>query len=92
MFLRAQTDLVVELAVDRLAVSINQFEGVRAIAVHVTVAIGQTTIAEQERHLQEMWAGCGGGKNRKYTIMTDLLKLFCTQVRAQCRNFKLFPL
>lgn len=52
MFLRAQTDLVVELAVDGLAVSINQFEGVRAIAVHVTVAVGQATITEQERHLR----------------------------------------
>lgn len=83
MFLWAQTDLVVELAVDGLAVSINQFEGVRAIAVHVTVAVGQTTITEQERHLQGMRGG-RGGKNRRYTIITELLKLFCTQVRAQC--------
>lgn len=40
-----------ELAVEALASGIDQFEGVRAVAVHVTVAIRQTTIAEQERHL-----------------------------------------
>lgn len=46
-----QTDLVVELAVDTLAIGIDQFESVRAITVHVTVAIGQTSITKQERHL-----------------------------------------
>lgn len=49
--IRDQTDLVVELAVDSLAIGIDQFESVRAIAVHVTVAIRQTSITEQERHL-----------------------------------------
>lgn len=48
---RDQTDLVVELAVDTLAIGIDQFESVRAIAVHATVAIGQTSITKQERHL-----------------------------------------
>lgn len=46
------TDLEVKLAVDRLALCIDQFEGVRAVAVHVAVAIGQTSVAEQEGHLQ----------------------------------------
>lgn len=41
-----------ELAVDALPISVDQFEGVRAIAIHVTVAVWQTSIAEQERHLQ----------------------------------------
>lgn len=49
---RDQTDLVVELAVDTLTIGIDQFESVRAIAVHATIAIGQTSITKQERHLQ----------------------------------------
>lgn len=44
-----------ELAVETLTVSIDQFEGVRAVAVHVTEAIGQTSIAEQERHLHRAY-------------------------------------
>lgn len=40
-----------ELAVDTFTVSVDQFEGVRAVAIHVTVAIRQTSITEQERHL-----------------------------------------
>lgn len=40
-----------ELAVEALAVAVDQFEGMRAVAVHVTVAVGQTSIAEQEGHL-----------------------------------------
>lgn len=51
----AQTDLVVELAVDTLAIGIDQFEGVRAIAVHATEAIRQTSIAKQERHLHRKY-------------------------------------
>lgn len=37
--LRVQTNLVVELAVETLTIGIDQFEGVGAIAVHVTKAI-----------------------------------------------------
>lgn len=51
MIVRPPTDLVVELAVDTISTSIDKFEGVRPIAVHVTVAVGQTSIAEQKRHL-----------------------------------------
>lgn len=40
-----------EFAVDTFTIGIDQFEGVRAVAIHVTVAIRQTSIAEQERHL-----------------------------------------
>ena len=46
-----EANLEVELAVETFTVSVDQLEGVRAIAVHVTVAIGQTSITEQERHL-----------------------------------------
>lgn len=45
------TYLVVELAVHRLALSIDQFKGVRSVSVHMTVAIGNPSITEQERHL-----------------------------------------
>ena len=45
------TDLEVELAVDGLALGVDQLEGVRAVAVHVAVAVGQATVAEQEGHL-----------------------------------------
>lgn len=41
-----------ELAVDGLAFGVEQLEGVRAIAVHVAVAVGKTAVAEQEGHLQ----------------------------------------
>lgn len=47
-----QTDLVVELAVHTFPFGIDQFEGVGAVAIHVTVAIRQPSITEQERHLQ----------------------------------------
>ena len=40
-----------ELAVETLTTGIDQFEGVRAVAIHVTKAIRQTSITEQERHL-----------------------------------------
>lgn len=43
--------LVVELAVHRLSLSIDQFESVRSVSVHMTVAIRNSPIAEQERHL-----------------------------------------
>lgn len=50
------TDLEVELAVDTFPFSIDQFEGVGAVAIHVAVAIWQPSIAEQERHLHtEGW-------------------------------------
>lgn len=42
----AQTNLVVELAVETLSISIYQFERMRAVAIHMTIAIGQTSITE----------------------------------------------
>lgn len=54
---RGGTDLVVELAVDGLAVVVEQLEGVRAVAVHVAVAVGKTAVAEQEGHLQGQETG-----------------------------------
>ena len=43
--------LVMELAVDWLAIFVHQLEGVGAIAIHVTVAIRDASITEQEGHL-----------------------------------------
>lgn len=48
-----------ELAVDWLAVAVDQLEGVRAVAVHVAVAVGKTAVTEQEGHLQEEETGNG---------------------------------
>lgn len=42
-----------ELAVYRLTACIDHFEGMRAVAIHVTVAIRQSSIAEQEGHLAQ---------------------------------------
>lgn len=43
--------LEVELAVDSLVVLVDQFEGVGAISIHVAIAIGNTSVTKQERHL-----------------------------------------
>lgn len=43
--------LIVELAVHRLPLSVDQFESVRSVSVHMTVAIWNPPIAEEERHL-----------------------------------------
>ena len=40
-----------ELAVDGVAIFVHQLEGVGAIAIHMTVAIRDTSIAEQEGDL-----------------------------------------
>ena len=49
--------LVVELAVDWCPITIDQLEGVRAIAIHVPVAIWDATVTEQEGHLVGgLWA------------------------------------
>lgn len=40
-----------ELAVDRVALGVDQFEGVGSVAVHMAISVRQATIAEQERHL-----------------------------------------
>lgn len=48
---RTATHLVVELAVDRFAFRVDQFEGVRSVAIHMAISIRQATIAEEERHL-----------------------------------------
>ena len=45
-------NLVVELAVDGVSLSVDQLEGVRAIAVHVAMAVGNTAVAEEEGHLR----------------------------------------
>lgn len=58
-----RTDLVVELAVDGLAVVIDELEGMRAVAVHVAVAVGKTTVTEQEGHLQEEGTSTTLGNN-----------------------------
>ena len=44
------TDLIVELAVDlfRISISVDQFEGVGAVAIHVAVAVWDPTVTEQE--------------------------------------------
>lgn len=57
-----------ELAVDGLAVCVEQFEGVRAIAVHVAVAVGNTAVAEQEGHLQEEETGKRNISSWKYEV------------------------
>lgn len=41
-----------EFAVNCSSSSINQFESVRSIPIHVAKAIGNATITEQERHLK----------------------------------------
>ena len=43
--------LVVELVVDGVAIFVHQLEGVGAIAIHMTVAIRDASIAEQEGDL-----------------------------------------
>ena len=43
--------LVVELAVDGLSVLVDHLEGMGAIAVHVTMAIGDASVTKQERDL-----------------------------------------
>lgn len=50
-------DLVMELAIDRLAVLVDQLEGVWAVAIHVSVAIRDASVTEQEGHLVGgLWA------------------------------------
>ena len=46
-----KSNLVVELAVDRLPIPVHQFEGMRSIAVHVPEAIGDAPVAKQKRDL-----------------------------------------
>lgn len=46
-------DLVVELAVNTLSISVDQFEGVGAVSIHVAETIRQPSVTEQERHLME---------------------------------------
>ena len=40
-----------ELAVDGLSIFIHHLEGVRAVAVHVAMAVGDAPIAKEERDL-----------------------------------------
>ena len=48
---RDRAHLVMELAVDGLALVVDQFEGVGAVAVHVAVAVGDAAVGEQEGDL-----------------------------------------
>lgn len=43
--------LVVELTIDRFTLGVHQFEGVRAVAVHLTIAVRGATITKQEHDL-----------------------------------------
>ena len=45
------TYLIVEFAVDGLSVLVDHLEGVGAVAVHVTMAIRDAPVTEQERDL-----------------------------------------
>ena len=45
------THLAVELAVERLSVLVDQFEGVAAVTIHVAVAVRCASVREQEGHL-----------------------------------------
>lgn len=49
--------LEVEFTIDWLVLSIDKLEGVRAIAVHVTIAVRSTSIGEEKRHLMSgLWS------------------------------------
>lgn len=52
-----------ELAVHGIAVLIDQFEGVAAVAVHVAVAIRDTTVTEEEGDLGTVQEGGGGRRD-----------------------------
>ena len=43
--------LEVPLAIEELILVVDQGEGVRAVAVHVTVPVGDAAIGEKDRHL-----------------------------------------
>ena len=49
--LDALVGLVVELAVDWIALGIDHLEGVRSVSVHVPVPVGGAPIGKQEGHL-----------------------------------------
>lgn len=49
--LRKRANLVMELAVDHVVLAVHQLERVRAVAVHVTVSVGDATVAKEEHHL-----------------------------------------
>ena len=48
---KKKSHLVVELAVDHLVVAVDELERVRAIAVHVTMTVGNASIREQDHDL-----------------------------------------
>lgn len=49
--------LHVELAVHSFALGIDKLEGVASVAVHVAIAVGCTTVREEEGHLvSRLWA------------------------------------
>ena len=53
----AKSYLEMEFAVDSLIVLVDQFECVTSIAVHVSVAIGGSSVRKQERHLvARLWS------------------------------------
>lgn len=49
----ALVGLPVELDVDPFAVLVDEFEGVAAVAVHVSVPIGNTTVTEEDHDLMD---------------------------------------
>ena len=53
--------LHVELAVDGLPVLVDQFERMGAVAVHVAMAVRDSTIAKQESNLSEQEGRKGEG-------------------------------
>lgn len=63
-------NLEMKLAVDAISVSIDQFKGVWAVAVHVTVAIRYTSVTEQEGHLHRKYKV----KKTKQTLSTVFKK------------------
>ena len=50
-YIRRCTNLVVELAVDRLPILVHHLECVRSITIHVAIAIRDATVTEQDGDL-----------------------------------------
>ena len=45
------THLIVEFAINRFSILVDELEGVGAVPVHVTVSIGGTPVTEEEGNL-----------------------------------------
>lgn len=66
-----------EFAVNCSSISINQFEGVWSISIHVAIAIGNATITEQERHLQRRIKQLLMGSASQVQSLHSRLSLLC---------------